>query len=363
MMARIVFVIVVAGYAGAACGQPIATRQPDSPTERRKDITREPDTPFLDYAWKGLSKLGTPTGGSEASAAESKQTTKSDTTPYVWVRLSKDFLATHAEHKVDREKPARDRLLGITFVGTSRTTGQTRLVLHPSEDRASAEIVFEGKIQSRTTGRKGPATLYYRSNSTFRGSKQLLITDSGLKTMPANAEAPTRLTPTQIRTNMPGLRGRLAQRIAWRRVAQSRSQADRIASERRAADIRNGLDQRLNEMAASIQSVVQTELAEMQLGDEQNPDTIRSRSTPEFVEIALVPGNDNPTKFQMPEFEVAADIDVAVRVHRNVIARMITDAQLREKLAVLAASTLQSQMIEQEETDAGSNQQSIDMNR
>ena len=138
--------------------------------------------PILEKAADGLSGLGALPRGLEKLPAEDTKGTKSDSDPYVWVRLSKDYLADYVEREVDRETPARDRILGITFVGTSRTKGETKLVLQSSEDRALGEVVFEGKIQSRTTGHKGPATLYYLSNSTFRARKELVISDSGLRT-------------------------------------------------------------------------------------------------------------------------------------------------------------------------------------
>src|SRR5207249_8662678 len=103
----------------------------------------------------------------------------------------------------------------------SRTTGKTRFVLHPNDGQALGEVEFVGEVHGQTVGRNGPATLQYRSDSTFRAHKRLTIGESGLSASPATADAPTRLTATDIQTNLPRLRGRIAQRIAWRRVAAS----------------------------------------------------------------------------------------------------------------------------------------------
>jgi hypothetical protein len=346
------FVVIVIADVGAACAQTVVIRESNQTTgvQNQTPLLR---TPILDKVIDGLSQLGGMTRGLQESAAARTQETKADTAPYVWARLSKEYLADFVEREVDREKPARDRILGITFIGTSRTTGQTKLVLHSNENQAFGEVVFEGSVRSRTTGQKGPATLYYLSNSTFRARKELLISNSGLKAAPAKAEAPTRLTPLEIRTNLPRLRGRIATRIAWRRVARSRTQADAIASTNRARDIREGLDNRLNQSVAEIQGRVQAEIAHLQLGNEKDSVAIRSRSTPEFIEVALVPGAANTDVFRMPTFEVAGDPDLAVRIHRTVIARVMMNPQLRARFAPIVAGVLQSRLASTEQNIGG----------
>jgi hypothetical protein len=253
--------------------------------------------------------------------------------------MSKRYLADFVEREVNREKPAHDVILGITFTGTSQTTGNTKLRLRPNESHAAADIVFEGKIQSQTVGHKGPATLHYRSDSTFTARKPIVFDQDGLHSSPAEADAPTRLTPTAISTNLPGLRGGIAQRIAWSRAAQSQAAADRIASEHRSRDIREGLDQRLEEKLSEYQAVIKSEIANLKLEDDAKL-AINSRSTPDYIELALA-SRDNNEKFKMPTFDVTGNPDLAVRVHRSVVGSLLANSQLQSRLAPLATSFLQ----------------------
>jgi hypothetical protein len=55
----------------------------------------------------------------------------------------------------------------------------------------------------------------------------------------------------------------------------------------------------------------------------------------------------------MPTFEVAGDPDLAVRVHRTVITRVMTDPQLRARFAPLFTSVLQTRMASLVENDEG----------
>jgi hypothetical protein len=153
-----------------------------------------------------------------------------------------------------------------------------------------------------------------------------------LDASPAEAVAPTRLKATAIHTNLPGLRDRITQRIAWRRVANTQSQADAIASDHTADDIRRGLDRRINDSVASIQAKVQSQIASLKLNGEDQRILIRSRSTPNFVELAVCqpgPADDN---WRMPSFSIEGNPDVAVRVHQLALAKVFRDPQLREQI-------------------------------
>ena len=274
---------------------------------------------------KAIDRLSSLTGlRAEATSAP---------TAVVWVRMSKEYLEDYLTRNVDRKKPVRDYILGTTLVGESRTTGKTRLVLHPDDQRALGEVEFVGEVHARTTGRNGPARLQYLSDSTFHARKKLVIGESGLVASPATARAPSRLTLTGIQTTLPGLRGRIAQRIATRREANSRSQANAIVSDHTADDIREDLDNKLNEAVAAIHTKVQAQIAALKLNESDHPVVMRSKSTPDYIEVALYHGGGKADELHLPTFVMDNNPDFTVRVHRTVLARAVTDGDLRETLA------------------------------
>jgi hypothetical protein len=311
-----------------------ATESPVDDDDTKDTSSPTVAEPLVKKAIDGLSSVGDvlTQDGERAAASELKPDAP---VTVVFVRLSKRYLAGNVERAVDRRKPVRDLILGTTIRGESHTTGKTRLILYPNDRQALGEVEFVGDVHAKTVGRNGRATLQYLSDSTFRARKRIIVDESGLKALPAVADAPTRLTATSIRVSLPGLRGLIGQRIAWRRVASSLAQADAIASDHTARDIRHDLDRKTNESIAAIQARVQTQLAALKLDDAQRPMLMQSRSTPDYIEVALCRRGTNGEKALMPDFEIAANPDIAVRVHRTILAQVLSNPQLREHIAPL----------------------------
>jgi hypothetical protein len=308
-----------------------------------EDSTLPPDEPSLiQKATDGLSKLSGLSNQPVVNSADEANQSEA----LVWMRLSRNYLADYVQREVNREKPARDQVLGITFTGESQTTGNTHLLLRPSEDGAVGEVVFEGKIRSRTSGRKGPVTLNYLAHSNVRAKKQILIGETGFETRQSTAHAPTRLTLVGVDTSLPRLRGRIARRVASRRAAASWSQANAIVSDHRERDTRKSFDERLDKRIAEIQSQVDMQIAALKLGDEHEHAIMRSRSTPQFIEVAFYRGRgDVQPRQAMPRFEVVGNPDIAVRVHRSMLAHVVADAELRARFAPVVASVLQNRLV------------------
>jgi hypothetical protein len=284
--------------------------------------------PLVKKAIDGLSSLNSLRAEATPSSA------------VLWVRMSKGYLEDYVTRNVDRKKPVRDYILGTTLTGESHTTGKTRLVLHPGEQQALGEVEFVGEVRSRTSGRNGPARLQYLSDSTFRARKKLVIGESGLIASPATADASSRLTLTGLQTTLPGLRGRIAQRIATRREANSRSQANAIVSDHTADDIRRDLDRKLNEAVAAIQTNIHAQIAALKLNEGDRPMAMRSKSTPDYVEVALYRSGGKAEESQLPTFVVDGNPDFTVRVHRTVLARALTGGELPETFAPIVGGVL-----------------------
>jgi hypothetical protein len=325
--------------------QYVATPEPAADQIAAENSKQSADGPELIVKARGLlPSPGDLSTGIQSLGRSTDQKLEVLPATMVWLRLSKGYLQDYVERSVDRKKPVRDYILGTTITGESHTVGKTRLLLHPSDSQALGEVEFVGTVHARTIGRNGPATLHYLSDSKFRARKRLKIDESGLSALPAIAEAPTRLTPTSIRTSLPRLRGQIAERIAWRRVANTRSQADAIASDHTADDIRHDLDRKINESVAAIQKTVHSQIADLKLDGEARPLLMRSRSTPEYIEVVMYRSGATPEEMRMQPSPVEGNPDIAVRVHRTILARALSDARLREKFAPVLAGLLETRI-------------------
>jgi hypothetical protein len=271
----------------------------------------------------------------------------------VYVRVSRDFLEDYVERQVNRTKPVHDYILGTRIVGESDTSGKTRLELLPNRGRLSGKISFDGTVHARTQGYNGPVVLHQISDSTFRATKTIALDGSGLNVAPTITMAPTRLTTTSIDSSLPRLRGRIATRIAWRRVGSSQGEAESITGQHTAAIISSDFDERTNESLAKLQEVFRSKIPE--LNSDQGPLTaeVRFRTNKDSVEMAMVRVDavDAERKLRPPVVE--GNPDVAVRVHRAMLTQAITDPQVRDDLAPLFAKLLKGRFDRKELVVAG----------
>jgi len=329
-MVSLLGLVLALAVTNGAAGQQLADT---TSTANKPDTERS----LMKTAIDGISTFANKVTPIQSGSADDDKIAEAAPSAVVWVHLSKKYLSDYVERKVDHEKPARENVLGILFTGQSHTTGNTRLVLHSNEKHATADVEFVGTVHSRTVGHSGPATLQYLSESTFHARKPLVVGDSGVSTSTAVVDAPTRLTPTSISTSLPGLRGRIGGRIARRREAGSRAQAEAIVGRDTANDIRHDFDAKLDSAVAKIQGDVKTQIAALKSNGDDASLVMQSRSTPDFVEVALCP--EDSDRLQMAStspFE--GNPDLAVRVHRSVMASLAGNAELRDKLAPMLGS-------------------------
>jgi hypothetical protein len=251
----------------------------------------------------------------------------------VYVRLSGEFLEDYVEREVRRKKPVRDNILGARIVGESVTRGKTSLELLPSKGQLLGKITFTGTVHSQTRGYKGPVVLHQFSDSTFRSSKLVSLDENGLRVSRATTHAATDLTTTCIETCLPRLRGRIARRIAWNRVSGSQQQSQSITAQHTAAQISSDLDERIGKSTAKVEQVFKSKLPELDDQHQLAGTEMRFRSSADCAEFAMVRREANTEERKIRPPIVEGNPDVAVRVHRAMLTRAISDPQVRDDLA------------------------------
>ena len=257
-----------------------------------------------------------------------------------YVRVSGDFLENHIERTVRQRKEVRDCILGTRIVGQSDTTGQTRLTLIPGIDQLRANISFYGNVRARTRGYQRRVTLHNISDSRFRANKMIALDDLGLRAAPSAANVSTRLRTTFITTSLPRLRGRIATRIAWRRVAQSNARAEAITSDHTAADIRSDFDRQINQSMANVQNFLGASLRSLEIGRSPMPTDVRYRCKTESVEMGLVREDATADERKLRPPVALEDSDVSVRLHRSILTSAIEGPQLVQTLAPMLTRLL-----------------------
>ena len=262
----------------------------------------------------------------------------------VYVRVSRAFLDDYVERNVSRTKPVSDYILGTRVTGESETRGKTRLELLPGSGRLSGKISFEGTVHAKTRGYNGPVVLHQISDSTFHSSKTIALDKSGLKVTPSATSARTQLETASIGTSLPRLRGRIATRIAWRRVSSAHREAEGITAEHTATTISRDFDQSTNESLAKLQDIFKSKIPELNVDQGSKVAEVRFRTNQDSVEMAMVRVAADAEERKLRPPLVEGNPDVAVRLHRTLLVRAITDPQMREDLAPLVAKLLKKRV-------------------
>jgi hypothetical protein len=169
------------------------------------------------------------------------------------VYLPADLFRPLVEQPIDENLPVDEEILGVRATGQARVIGQPKLILTEDSQAAALQIELSGTIHSQTVGRKGPATLYGHSNATFTASKRVVFDPArGFVGQPSQATVQTDQTTDRIETRRRGPLGRVIERVAWSRVADSREEVQAIVKERTERKVRAEFDRILDQRLARV---------------------------------------------------------------------------------------------------------------
>ncbi len=163
--------------------------------------------------------------------------------PNVYAEISADVVAAGLAERVDDTMDVRDFILGTDVYGTAHTVGRTRAELWPDPRFGVIDALFFGVAESDNVGYHGGVTILSSSTTRLAARKRIWIDEDGLSSFPAVSSAKTSVAISDIYSR----RGRpVVERMAWRRAAKQRWQAEWIAS--RGAERR--LNRRIDRQAA-----------------------------------------------------------------------------------------------------------------
>ena len=246
----------------------------------------------------------------------------------VYVRLSELLLRRFAARDFNRQGDVAERILGTSIFGTAATTGRIELTLIPDPRRARADLLLRGTSNSTTTGYNGPVRIHSRGVTQFASRKSLWLDAQGVHTAPARTNAITKTRTTGISTDLPGLRRRIALRIASRRIAASRSRGDAIASQRAAVRVGREwdrtLDRQLNEMTQSITA----QFASMAVDPKHAASRIEYSTTAEYLELVVFRRETASETLAEAPPRAANRPDVEVQLHASLVRNPLVRSQL-----------------------------------
>ena len=148
--------------------------------------------------------------------------------PNLFLEVDESLLARGVNRPVNDVSPINDTVLGTRVRGTGRTDGLVFLDFVPSIDRATVDIAFDATNHSDTKGSQGPVTVRTLGTTKLGARKRMLIDDQQIVALPVSAHASTDTKTAGIGVNKK-FGQRLIRKIASRKIAEMRPQAEAIA--------------------------------------------------------------------------------------------------------------------------------------
>lgn len=150
--------------------------------------------------------------------------------PNVWAEVSTTALQRLARRPVCDTTPVRDVILGARVRGTANSVGSLSLRTLPAGDHIALELQLVGNIQSRTFSYKKPVRVGSDGSTAFVATKRLHISDERFLVLPAAASAKTKTRIHSVKKTGGKFGRRLIEKIARKKVAEGKPQAERIAA-------------------------------------------------------------------------------------------------------------------------------------
>ena len=240
----------------------------------------------------------------------------------VYVRVSDQALKKILARPVAQRTAVSDTIVGTPVRGVATTVGQTDVRLVPARGRAVIDLLISGEVQAQTTGFGGPVRVRSASNTRFSAVKRLILDDQGIRLLPARVSARTSIAIQDVSTDLPRLRGRIAQRVGSRRAAETRPAAEAESARKAEIRIAADIDRRVASDLGNAQSRLSRFLAELP----RRNDALRGRAefatSSRHLQVAIYRDDGKRVPRAPPSLVALESPDVAIHVHSSLMNRM-----------------------------------------
>jgi len=242
--------------------------------------------------------------------------------PNVFAGATESLLNRLAARPVHETQPVRDFILGASVRGSAVTNGTVSLRTLPADDHMELEITVAGNIRSKTVSFKKPVCISSRGLTSYRATKKVLISNDDFTALPACTAARTKTRTCSVKKTGGNFGRQFIERIARKKVAKSKSQAERIAARRASkkvsAKIDDQIDAALEGARGKYDSMVRPALERAGLFPEHM--LFSSEADSVGFEVTLASHHQISTRQQPP---LATNNDLTVQIHETSINNLV----------------------------------------
>jgi hypothetical protein len=238
--------------------------------------------------------------------------------PNLYLDVDESLLGPAVNRVVDEHAPINDVVLGTRIRGTGHTLGLVRLDFVPASDRAIVDIALDATNHSSTQGTQGPVTVHTLGTTKVDARKRIMIDNERVVGLPVEAHASTDTRTAGIGVNK-RFGKRLIRKIASRKVAEMRPQAEAIAEGRARDRVRHQFDTQTAGALAKAQADYQAKFRRPLMDRGWYPEMLHlSTSDSQLSVVARKSLSDQIAAFTPPP-AVDPDAVMAARVHETLV--------------------------------------------
>jgi hypothetical protein len=245
----------------------------------------------------------------------------------VMVRIPQSVIANSLNQEFRKSEQVHQIVLGTDSRGTAVIHGTVNCLLEENPLGAAFHCVVVGTVQSRTCGVNGPATIQSYAHTSYVARKRFLFDGEKFLALPTTVNSTTRLTITGVGSTLPRLRGRVVQRVASRRAADSLAEAEAITSEIARRELRQQIDREFDTRLSQMNQRLAPRLSVLKLFPAAN-NKYHVRSFPDCVEVAVDTSSQNKLAVFGERQPIGDAVEVWLRLGSADIPEMPTIAKL-----------------------------------
>lgn len=272
--------------------------------------------------------------------------------PNLVLTVSSSMVQQAAAQVVCRERPIDDCILGTRIIGNGTLQGTVTAQTLPSLGHATVQLTLLGNFHSRSVGYNGPVTLNTLGTGNVMSTRTLFLSEGGISLAPTLTSATLASRITSINHPL-----RLVRKIASKRAAQQKPQADAIANDKFRRRVGSEFDAQVNQAVSAAMtndrqaafSTARTTL--LQLGVPEPSRTIGSTANSIFLEATQAAAGQLAAINAAPPL-TAGGYDLAIQLHESMVDNVAS--------RVLAGRTMTGEQLDQLMADAGRPRQPID---
>ena len=140
--------------------------------------------------------------------------------------ISAGFIRQSTATPVSDPTDVNECIVGTRVIGTGVTSGVGWLEPTASNDGAKLVARFQGTLNSDTVGYNGPVRIYSDGQTQLTGTALLQLDDQGLRQLSEHVDASADSQTKGISTRFRGLLDKIVKRVARKKAAESKSQAN-----------------------------------------------------------------------------------------------------------------------------------------